>query len=1000
MRRFVGGGTLLLLTLLLLAGSVWWDNAVNRGVSSVTEHPRPRWANVARGGVNAHLLHAEVTHDRDGKLLPDNKVKRTFAMIRNAGFHWVRVQFPWEDIEVCGKGQFTDYCRNTNLSTWLKYDYIVQEAEAHGLELIVRLDRPPEWARRAAIATPEVQAQIKAGVAGAAITGPPDRLEDFGDYVAAVAQRYPQLRFFQIWNEPNLQNEWNFRRQEPAELVALLRQARERIRAVNPQAVIVFPALSPTDGRAGFGINDLEYLQGVYDAGGRDTFDIFSAQLYGLGQPPDEHRYIRPGKDLLQPIETRTDVSRVVLLHEIMERNGDGAKAVWVSELGWNSAPAALEHQWGTSVSEEEKARYLVGAMQRAEREWPWMGAMCIWLFRWGGEEPHPQDPTPYFQIVDRDFQPLPAYVAVQEYLRQPPAPPAPRPWTASLPPVLLVVASLAVMVAAAWTLPVFALAAAMLPGAAMTGYKRLKGVLPLGAFRKGVRRLRTLPDRWVLLLLLLSLAWFYHASPQLPLTALGAAFFVPIAIARPDLALLLVPLTVPLYLAPKGVWDERFGIRPSGVFVPLHEVVLLSSVMGVVAHGVLSGGWIRRARIRHYRRSLQASWRELLPILLFVLAGTLGVVIAGSAGRAEALRSWRWLVIEPVLFYCLLRWFGRSLSWRRRLMWAWLGTGVVVSTIGLLQMLGLNLAPVVAQQRCFSESVVVSEGVRRATSVYCHPNNLGLALGRVWPVLLAIGIATVRLRSATLDSWRAGSMPARRAAISIGLAAVVLVGLLASFSKGALIGATGALLVLGWGLRRRLLIGLAAGAVTLALVAGLILGVERLNPLGGSSGARVELWQSGVAMIRDHPIAGIGLDQFLRLRDPERGSPYISAEAAASSERNASHPHNFVLDTVLQTGWLGLVALLAVIGWAVRRAPTRIAARHGESAGLAVGLLAALTAALLHGLVDNFYFVPDLAFSFWIIIFLLGTEHDDPGEEALPAMAALHQEALEEHVS
>jgi hypothetical protein len=27
------------------------------------------------------------------------------------------------------------------------------------------------------------------------------------------------------------------------------------------------------------------------------------------------------------------------------------------------------------------------------------------------------------------------------------------------------------------------------------------------------------------------------------------------------------------------------------------------------------------------------------------------------------------------------------------------------------------------------------------------------------------------------------------------------------------------------------------------------------------------------------------------------------------------------------------------------------------------------MTAALLHGLVDNFYFVPDLAFTFWLLL-------------------------------
>jgi putative inorganic carbon (hco3(-)) transporter len=38
----------------------------------------------------------------------------------------------------------------------------------------------------------------------------------------------------------------------------------------------------------------------------------------------------------------------------------------------------------------------------------------------------------------------------------------------------------------------------------------------------------------------------------------------------------------------------------------------------------------------------------------------------------------------------------------------------------------------------------------------------------------------------------------------------------------------------------------------------------------------------------------------------------------------------------------------------------------------LALGALAALAAALVHGLVDNFYFVPDLAIAFWLLLALV----------------------------
>ncbi len=939
---------LLLLALLALAGSIWWDNAVNRGVGA--DGPAPALAQVPRGGVNVYNLQYEVTHDVQGRLIPNNKVAQTMRMIRDAGFHWVRMQFPWEDIEICGKGSFQD-CHHANQSTWLKYDYIVQQATANGLELIVRLDRPPDWARRGWIATPEVQAQLKLHQP---VTGPPDRLADFGDYVAAVAQHYPQLQYFQIWNEPNLQAEWNYQRQEPAELVKLLRIARIRIRAVRPQAVVLFPSLAPTDGLDGTGINDLEYLEGVYAASGRDTFDVLGAQLYGLGQSPAKHRYVRIGKTVLRPIDTRADVSRVVLLHEIMERNGDGAKAVWVTELGWNSAPPGLPQPWGSSVSEEQKGQYLIGALERARQEWPWMGTMCVWMFRFGGEPPNPADPTPYFQLVTFDFRPLPAYSMLRDYLLRPPTLlPAPNPLRHLLPALTGLLA-----------LGVVGLSGSVLP-ALLGGLGGVLGAVVQRSRRIPLSRLRgvQLRDRWILLGMALALLWFYRASAQLPLTALGALVFVPLAVWRPDLALLLVPVVVPLYLRPKGIWDERFGIRPTGVFVPLHEVVLLSVSAGFLVH------YPWRALGAKLRAFPHAVSREWWPLLLFLVAGTLGVLVVPRAGRGDALRAWRWWIVEPVLFYGLIWWYGRVGLWRGRILAAWLGTGVVVALIGLLQVAGVNLVPLLTSQPCFSDAVVATEAVRRATSVYCHPNNMGLALGRVWPVLLALGLTM----SGSLEDGIQPLVRRYQRPLLIALAGGVLLGLVVSFSKGAYIGAAGALLVLGYLLRRRWLLVLMAVAVVLVITFGLVKGVERLNPLGGSSEARVELWQSAVMMLRDHPVLGVGLDQFLRLRDPAQGSHYIAPEAAATNERFASHPHNVVLDTLLQTGWLGLLALGWLIIRAVQRGLQRLPHVQGWECGLLAGLIAALVAALLHGLVDNFYFVSDLAFNFWLIIALLG---------------------------
>jgi O-antigen ligase len=91
-----------------------------------------------------------------------------------------------------------------------------------------------------------------------------------------------------------------------------------------------------------------------------------------------------------------------------------------------------------------------------------------------------------------------------------------------------------------------------------------------------------------------------------------------------------------------------------------------------------------------------------------------------------------------------------------------------------------------------------------------------------------------------------------------------------------------------------------------------------------------------------------------------------IDPSLIGTSDQYAAHPHNLLLDIWLRLGPLGLLAF----GWLLARC-FRLAFRQIDRP-VALGALAALTAALVHGLVDNFYFVSDLAFAFWLLVALL----------------------------
>jgi len=90
-------------------------------------------------------------------------------------------------------------------------------------------------------------------------------------------------------------------------------------------------------------------------------------------------------------------------------------------------------------------------------------------------------------------------------------------------------------------------------------------------------------------------------------------------------------------------------------------------------------------------------------------------------------------------------------------------------------------------------------------------------------------------------------------------------------------------------------------------------------------------------------------------------------------AESNLSHPHNIVLHFWLALGLPGLVAA----GWLVGRALVLarvIAANTADPLwrALALGATASLMDFLVHGMIDNSYFLPDLAIVFWLTLAVL----------------------------
>lgn len=340
------------------------------------------------------------------------KREEAMRLIAGAGFQWVRQEFPWQDIEIHGKGDFEDRRHEPYRSAWEKYDHIVELAEKYDLKIMARLSTPPAWSR--------------ALTDTVGTFAPPDDMKDYGDFVEAIVTRYRgRIPAYQIWNEPNIYPEWGAYPISAEAYTALLKEGYTRVKAADPNAIVVMGALAATielDRVRRFdvngqlispgGLSDALFLQQMYDAGAAPYFDVLAMQGYGLWSGPTDRR--------MQP--RVLNFSRPLYVRDVMVRNGDSHKAIWLSELAWNALPpdSGLPPVYG-QVTPEQQARYAALAYDRLEREWPWLGVGFYWFFKQADERERDINPQYYFRLVEPNFTPMPVYEALKEQTHENP---------------------------------------------------------------------------------------------------------------------------------------------------------------------------------------------------------------------------------------------------------------------------------------------------------------------------------------------------------------------------------------------------------------------------------------------------------------------------------------------------------------------------------------------------------------------------------------------------
>lgn len=332
--------------------------------------------------------------------LDANSRAMMFQRIGEAQFGWIRQQSRWSAYEPA-RGQF----QNAYVA---KVDSLVNDAAAHGVRIMFSVVNSPDWA----------------GDGG----GLPRDGADFGRLMSFVANRYKgRVQAYEVWNEQNYAYETDGL-VDVGSYIPVLKAGYEAIKAVDPNTLVVFGGLTPTGirDRPDVELDDVEYLKQIYginDGEVKNYYDVLGAHPGATCNPPDTSW---PDNPATTPCGTDEDGSRsftsdnsfyfkrILNLRDVMERNGEGDKPMWLTEFGWNTSPAPTDgDDFARYVTEDQQAGYIMQAFDIG-RSYDWMGVMFVWNLNFQVTTTGPNDKKWGYGVLRRDWSPRPAFEALK----------------------------------------------------------------------------------------------------------------------------------------------------------------------------------------------------------------------------------------------------------------------------------------------------------------------------------------------------------------------------------------------------------------------------------------------------------------------------------------------------------------------------------------------------------------------------------------------------------
>ena len=199
----------------------------------------------------------------------------------------------------------------------------------------------------------------------------------------------------------------------------MVKSAYAAVKSVDPDLKVITGGLAPAggyndidcSGTADRGsnatsMNPLTFLQSMYAAGAGGSFDALGWHPYNYAAGTTASKLLAFGRCSAWSQMGETSPSA----RSIMTANGDGAKQIWITEVG---APTCVALAAYPCLSETEQARLASQAM-RLWKSWSWAGNFYWYDIRDDGGGGSRTTPEQHFGAVRADGMPKPSYFALR----------------------------------------------------------------------------------------------------------------------------------------------------------------------------------------------------------------------------------------------------------------------------------------------------------------------------------------------------------------------------------------------------------------------------------------------------------------------------------------------------------------------------------------------------------------------------------------------------------